>query len=341
MITFLKRPARSSNSLIVRDGIAPAVPLTWVASTASRPFANLGDALSPVLVSALSGLAIVHQHFDSPRKKLACVGTIGHALKNGTVHLWGTGVDKAKNPIDRSLNYYQQPPNTEFQVHALRGKYSARTFRQQGIEVPDVYGDPVWFLPSIFSAAPEKQYELGVIVHLSELAELTDSAGVREELIRYSIPPSLASHVRLINTLTPPTLGSLEAKVKEITSCRRIVSTSLHGLVIAEAYGIPCAYFQHIATGANFVQIDDETACIEHRFRDFYSGIGTEQVFVYGQELQQETNWEDVIRAIDSHWSPISWVPDAFLESFPLPLAFNPLRQSKLGKRSSLQRIKF
>lgn len=338
MITLLKRQT-SSAPLLMRDRAHLTVPMTWVASTPRQPFANLGDALSPILVSALTGLSVKHQHFDAPRRKLACVGTIGHALKNGIVHIWGTGVDKAKNPVDRSLNYYQRPEQTEFHVHALRGPFSAHTFRTQGIEVPEVYGDPVWFLPALMPPAPEKKYELGVIVHISELTELTHTARVRPELIRYRIPPSLSSQVRLIITLTHPTLESLEQKVAEITACKRIVSTSLHGLVIAETYRIPCAYFQVRGHGSNTVTIADETACIEHRFRDFYGGMGLQQRFVYGQELEQETSWEKVIQAIDSQWSPILWSAESFLEAFPLPLSFNPLQQRSIGKRSLLQRI--
>ncbi|MBW4657826.1 MAG: polysaccharide pyruvyl transferase family protein [Drouetiella hepatica Uher 2000/2452] len=337
MITLLRRPA---NPLLVRDRGTLSVPLTWVASTPNCPLANLGDALSPILVSALSGLPIVHRHFDAPQKKLACVGTIGHALKNGEVHLWGTGVDKAKHPIDRNLAYYQKPPKTKFQVHALRGAFSAQAFQQQGIEVPAVYGDPVWFLPSLIQPAIEKRYELGVIVHLSELESLNETANVREELIRYRVPESIAADVRIITTLSQPTFEALEAKVEEITACKRIISTSLHGLVIAEAYQIPCAYFQIVGAGGSFIQLKDQQARIEHRFRDFYSGLGLEQLFVYGQELEQETNWEQVIRAVDQFWSPVEWSAEAFLEAFPLPLAFNPLKGQKFEQRSLFHHIR-
>jgi len=334
MITLLRKFANRPHSLLVRDRHTLFVPLTWVASTPDHPFANLGDALSPIIVSALSGLPIVHRAFDSPDKKLACVGTIGHALKNGEVYLWGTGVDKEKHPIDRNLTYYQRPPDTQFQVHALRGPLSAQTFRQQGIEVPAVYGDPVWFLPSLIQPALEKRYELGVIVHLSELEFLSKTAKVREDLIRYRVPESIASEVRIINTLTEPTFEALEARVKEITACKRIVSTSLHGLVIAEAYQIPCAYFQVLGMGGAFVQLQDRQAKIDHRFRDFYSGLGLEQLFVYGQELEQETSWEHVIDALDQYWSPLEWSAEAFLDSFPLPLAFNPLTHQTFERRS-------
>jgi hypothetical protein len=318
-----------------------AVPLCWAATGLRYPFANLGDALSPLIVSTLSGLPIRYQHFDATTERLACVGTIGHGLKNGIIHFWGTGVDCHKHPSDRTLNNYQRPPYTQFHVHALRGPLSAQTFRNQGIAAPEIYGDPVWFLPSIIEPASKKCYELGVIVHLSELTALTDSAGVKVNFLRYRIPESLTNQVKIISTLTQPNFEAIAAKVKEITSCRRILSTSLHGLVIAEAYRIPCAYFRTKSKGLASVDLNDENERMDQRMRDFYWGIGLQQLMVYGQPRPKETNWEKAIRAIDNCWTPIEWMSERFLETFPLPLSFNPLAGKVLGDRSLLQQIKF
>lgn len=316
------------------------VPLSWVSTSPQHPFVNLGDALSPVIVSALSGIPIVHRDFESRKRRLACVGTIGHGFKNGIVHFWGTGIDPLKNPIDRSLGYYRKPPKTKFHVHALRGRFSARIFEAQQIPVPPVYGDPIWFLPSIIKPAPEKQYELGVIVHLSELAELTDTAGVKEKLLRYKLPPSLSNSIRIITTITQPGFTALEQKVQEITSCKRIVSTSLHGLVIAEAYGIPCVCFRNRGKKAAFAQLEEDSEHVDLRVRDFYTGVGVNKLFVYGQRSGKLTNWEDLIHAIDTYWQPIQWSADRFLEVFPIPLAFNPL-QEEFTRRALFQQIQF
>lgn len=317
------------------------VPLAWVSTSPRHPFANLGDALSPVIVSALSGVPIVHRDFESWKRRLACVGTIGHGFKNGVVHFWGTGIDPLKNPIDRSLEYYQKPPKTKFHIHALRGRFSAQIFGNQEMSVPTVYGDPVWFLPSIIQPALEKQYELGVIVHLSELTELTDTAGIKEHLLRYKLPPSLTNRIRIITTITQPNFAALEQKVQEITSCKRIVSTSLHGLVIAETYGIPCVWFRHYGRGVAYAQLDDESERVDWRVRDFYSGVGVNKLFVYGQRRGKLTDWEDLIRVIDMHWEPVHWSAESFLEAFPLPLAFNPLKDKMFSHRSLFEQIQF
>lgn len=317
------------------------IPLSWAATTRKVPFANLGDALSPILVSALSGLPCVHRSFDSKTERLACVGTIGHGFKNGIVHFWGTGLDAKKNPVDRTLKCYRRPPNTIFNVHALRGPYTASILRNQNIDVPEVYGDPVWFLPSIVKSQEDKKYELGVIVHISELTELTDTANTLEHLLRYKVPKYLDSSIKIISTITKPTFDDLEKKIQEITSCKRIASTSLHGLVIAETYKIPCVYFQTRGKGVDFTALSgDESNKIDHRMRDFYSSVNLKKLFTYGQELNQETNWEELIKAIDTHWKPINWSGENFLEAFPLPLKFNPLNQEIFKNRELFNQIK-
>ena len=338
--TLIERKNRYVSWLTTEQESA-VVPLAWVSTSPRHPFANLGDALSPVIVSALSGVPIAHRDFESWKRRLACVGTIGHGFKNGVVHFWGTGIDPLKNPVDRSLGYYKKPPKTKFHIHALRGHFSAQIFGSQEIRVPTVYGDPVWFLPSIIQPAPEKQYELGVIVHLSELTELTDTAGVKERLLRYNLPPSLSDSIRIITTITQPNFTALEQKVQEITSCKRIASTSLHGLVIAETYGIPCVCLRNFGKGTALVQLDDDSERVDWRVRDFYSGVGVSKLFVYGQQCRKPTNWEDLIHAIDTYWEPIHWSPEPFLEAFPLPLTFNPLEDEKLADRSLFQQIQF
>lgn len=316
------------------------VPLSWAATTSSHPCANLGDALSPILVSALSGLPIVHRDFESWQRRLACVGTIAHGFRHGAVHFWGTGIDHKKSPTEQGLADYQKPAKTNFHVHAVRGAFTAQVLKSQAIKVPLVYGDPVWFLPSIIQPAAEKQYELGIVVHLSELAERSLSASVNASILRYQIPKSLQKNIRIITTLTEPSFAALEERVQEITSCKRIVSTSLHGLVISETYGIPCVSLRMVGQGASFARLEDDRERIDWRIRDFYSGVGIEKLFVYGQKRHKMTDWDDLINAIDRYWSPLSWSPEQFLEAFPLPLAFNPLQGESFANRSLLEQIR-
>ena len=152
------------------------VPLAWVATTEAFPDANLGDALSPIIVSVMSGLPVQHRHFDDHGERLVAVGTIGHAQRNGVVHYWGTGFDDRAAPSGR----YVRPPSTDICLHALRGPFSAQILTREGERPPEIYGDPVWFLPKLIPRkTAEPTYELGVVVHITELAKKNASATIK------------------------------------------------------------------------------------------------------------------------------------------------------------------
>ncbi|MBD1910186.1 MULTISPECIES: polysaccharide pyruvyl transferase family protein [unclassified Leptolyngbya] len=336
----LAEPGSKATMLPQLDDRGYVVPLTWAATTPNNPDANLGDALSPIIVSALSGLPIAYHRFESQTERLACVGTIGHKFVGGTVHYWGTGFNPARGPKD-APGLYTIPPDTTVKVHALRGPASARVFQKFGIEIPAVYGDPVWFLPSLFPGASQKRYDLGVVVHISELQESRAHAPVRPNLKRYWISPTMEPQVRFFNTfVTPNSIEAIANLIDEITACKCIVSTSLHGLVIAEAYGIPCAYLHYRGKGGDVMSMMFPQTKIDYRIRDFYWGIGATQRFVYRQDRHQRTNWERVIEVVTKNWEPIEWSPDAFLEAFPLPLAFNPLSGEPFQGHSILSKIR-
>lgn len=316
---FLSRSSNypASGALVQEQGrSAKALRFSWVWTTAAHPDANLGDALSAVIVTAISQYQIKRSAFNSNAERLAAVGTIGHALHSGKVHLWGTGFDMSRDR-NGALNGYTVPENTELVVHAVRGRESAEALRAQGLSVPENYGDPVWFLPKIFPDPGIKTHELGVIVHISELDTPTASALVRAAIERYKIPSELAGLVRIINTYTPATIEGLRSKTEEIISCRRILSTSLHGLVIAETYGIPCAWFGTYPGKSGHLAIGGEQP-IDHRIRDFYSGTDRDNVLSYLQPLNQNTDWMDAIRFLDEHWRPLAYTGEQLFNAFPL-----------------------
>lgn len=319
---LLRREASPAAGVLFKERSAnpKRIRLSWVWTTKQHPDANLGDALSAVMVSAISGLKIEPAAFDHSAERMAAVGTIGHAQRGGKVHIWGTGFDLNRGPAG-IVGAYQVPEDTTLVVHAVRGKQTAAGLRRLGVEVPDIFGDPVWFLPRLFPFADlKKKFELGVIVHISELDEATAQAAVRENLVRYNIPAELSENIRIINTYTDASLAGMRDKIEEIVSCRRILSTSLHGLVIAETYNIPCAWFSTNRGESGFLPIDGSRA-IDHRMIDFYGGAERDSVLSYLHPLHEETDWEKAMAFIDTHWQPLDYTGEALFNAFPLPRA--------------------
>jgi len=319
---FRRKVASPAAGVISKDNEAKSgrIRLSWVWTTGQHPDANLGDALSAVMVSAISGLKIEPAAFNHDNERMTAVGTIGHAQYGAKVHVWGTGFDLKRGPTG-AIGDYRVPDNTELVVHAVRGKQTAVGLRKLGVEVPDIYGDPVWFLPRVFPFADiRKEFELGVIVHISELDEATARASVRKNLERYRIPPEFSQNIKIINTYAAPDIAGMQDKIREIVSCRRILSTSLHGLVIAETYNIPCAWFSTNHGASGFLPIDGSRS-IDHRMIDFYGGADRDTVLSYLHPLHHETDWEKAMAFIDSHWQPLDYTGEALFNAFPLPRA--------------------
>jgi hypothetical protein len=228
-------------------------------------------------------------------------------------------MDGAINPLDPTAPY-AAPGGTQFTIHATRGPFTADIFRREGLAAPDIYGDPVWFLPKLFPR-PEAPptYELGVILHLTELDAYTSTAAARDIFERYGVPEDMKDSVRVISPITDRDLDSMEARLSEILSCKRIASTSLHGLVIAETYGIPCVWFAPFPGGGQIADLDRQDCKLDHRMRDFYAGVGKWSLPFFASDRRLPTDWAELIDWIDKHYSPCVFDGGALFDAYPLP----------------------
>jgi pyruvyltransferase len=89
------------------------------------------------------------------------------------------------------------------------------------IECPKVYGDPALLLPSLVRNDIKKSYRVGIVPHFSH-----------KEYFQSIIKKD--ARVCMIDVEWP-----VCNVVKKILACEVILATSLHGLIVAEAYGIP------------------------------------------------------------------------------------------------------
>ena len=272
------------------------------------------------MVSAMSGLEIKPAAFNHATERMTAVGTIGHAQRGGKVHIWGTGFDLNRGPTG-AVGTYQVPEDTTLVVHAVRGKQTATGLRRLGVEVPDIFGDPVWFLPRLFPFTDLKKNSTwassSIFPNWTSPQREPRCAQISCAIISR---PSSPENIKIINTYTDANLTGMRDKIEEIVSCRRILSTSLHGLVIAETYNIPCAWFSTNRGESGSLPIDGSRA-IDHRMIDFYSGAERDSVLSYLHPLHEETDWEKAMAFIDTHWQPLDYTGEALFNAFPLPRA--------------------
>ncbi|GLS77476.1 exopolysaccharide glucosyl ketal-pyruvate-transferase [Oharaeibacter diazotrophicus] len=293
--------------------------MSWMAPS---PFAwrlNLGDALSPVIVAMMAGMPVEHVPFRSRRPRLGAVGTVGHLFHGGAVAFWGTGASPHLDPFATEKRPYVRPPDTRVALAAMRGPFSRAVLGEGAVPADAVFGDPLWLLPR-FHPAPPKRWDLGVVVHLSELVSTAVDAGPRPDFLRYAVPASLGDRVRVITTTTEVSVAALRARLDEILACRRIVSTSLHGLVFAESYGIPCLYFSTRTKRPGPARAPLlEDGSVDLRFVDLYRGLGRDEIELYGQPRDEATDWDAVIDAVDATWTEKPFDAEPLARAFPVP----------------------
>lgn len=183
---------------------------------------NLGDELSHVIVEYM--LSLRNINIDKPvhgRKHLYAVGSIITAgLQDCTI--WGSGILFAT-----MLNRVK---GRKLDIRSVRGPISRILLVDMGYHVPEVYGDPVIILPEIYSPVKkEKRYKYGVIIHKDQKFSSKED----EEFIS-------RSDVLLIDIRT----RDYREFVDNVVSCEKVISSSLHGIIISESYGVPALMHQ-------------------------------------------------------------------------------------------------
>lgn len=165
-----------------------------------KGYRNVGDAIiEPIMDHFGYELSYVEK---TAQHKFIGIGSIMSWLQDGDT-VWGTGCMTPK-PIRKS--------NVNFL--ATRGPLTASQI--SGSKVPDVYGDPGLLLPLIYDPDIQPTNPVGYLPHYVDRWPLQ-----QEGLPVIDIEDDWKSIVR------------------QIKACEKIITSSLHGIVLCEAYGIP------------------------------------------------------------------------------------------------------
>jgi pyruvyltransferase len=120
------------------------------------------------------------------------------------------------------------------------------------------------------------------------------------------------------------------------------LSQSFHGVVIGEAYKIPVMNFRHIpGRPTGVVQFSTDAECTtDPRIFEFYKAAGVPSFPTYAQRRDTASNWGEIIDAIDREWKPVNPELQPLVNAFPLPLAYDPLKES-CSNFDHISQIKF
>lgn len=199
---------------------------------------NVGDYLGRVLVALILRLAdreIVDK--SNKRRRLFSIGSVLHFARDGDT-VWGSGVN---GKLPACAHRFRK-----LDVRAVRGPLTRAFLLERGIACPPVFGDPALlaprFLPRSLVADACAATDFVVVPHLND-----DTA------------PYRGFGDRVVSPRQYPA-----AFIRQLLRGERVVSASLHGVILAEAYGLPAVLLNSGGSEARF------------KYDDYYRGTGRE-----------------------------------------------------------------
>ncbi len=203
---------------------------------------NFGDDLNVYLLEELTGKRILKydEFFHLSSKNYLGIGSCIEYCSNSNSIIWGSGAMMGNKMRKVKAK----------RVLLVRGPLTKDYLESFGIKCPDCFGDPALLLPLVYNPTISKRYSLGVVPHF----------------VDYNLP-----HVRRFREEHPEihfidlqNYNNWQNVINEFLMCENIVSSSLHGLIISDAYKIPNVRikFSNLILGGDF------------KFEDYFRGIG-------------------------------------------------------------------
>ncbi|MDD4456299.1 MAG: polysaccharide pyruvyl transferase family protein [Syntrophotalea acetylenica] len=241
---------------------------------------NFGDWLSPRLCEALSGMKVVHARPN--RCDLMALGSILGKAKN---HFWNRRIDIWGSGLIARCKPFKSP----HRIHAVRGWHTARAISNQQIAV---VGDPGLLCDILVpgNIAVRKDYSVGLIPHYVD----------RENTLIRSIVEQIP-RARCIDIFSE-TLDF----IRQVAACEYVLSSSMHGLITADALGVPNAW----------IRLSDKVWGEDFKFHDYFSVFGLENVQPF--PLERYTSLRDIEQGLAGYGRPgLQDIKTRLYQAFP------------------------
>jgi len=222
---------------------------------------NWGDLVPYSIIDSLFNHDISEDdvfNVKNPNKKYSVysTGSVMHFTKDDSI-VWGTGC------IDENM-----VGDTPKKVYAVRGPLTRQQLLKRNIDCPEVYGDPALLYPMIYSPKVEKKYKWGIIPHYIEFESEEDRNVIRNlEKQGFKVIDICSGEKEFID---------------ELLEVENVISSSLHGLIVADAYGIPNAR----------VNISNKLIGGDFKFKDYC--LSVDRDIDLGHQLNIDTEVGDI-----------------------------------------------
>ncbi|MCV3273808.1 polysaccharide pyruvyl transferase family protein [Roseobacter sinensis] len=239
------------------------------------PVNNFGDLLGPMVVEKI----LERQNIAAPQRlsfeaaeghrKLLSVGSVLHYANDGDV-VWGAG---RNGKIDDTLHRF-----TTLDVRMVRGPKTRAFLQARDLDVPELYGDPGLLVPTLF---PE------------QMAAWQAGRGGMTLVPNLNDAPARHSEGRVLNPRAP-----VWRVLKDLYESEIVVSSSLHGFILAEAFGVKARLLR-------------STAEPLFKYEDYLQGTGRSDLPLY----------DTIVEALSApdHPAPV-FDPERMISACPIEL---------------------
>lgn len=216
-------------------------------------YENFGDFLTPYIVEKLTGkkpiLFSTKSKFSFFFKHSLMIGSIISRSQKKTL-VWGSGIIKKDEIINGG------------KFLAVRGPKTAQRIKDLGLVTTEIYGDPALLLPILYNPKRDKKYAIGIIPHFFHYEELASIYAKNDKTVLF------------INLLT----NNVEDVINQILSCEKIISTSLHGLIVAHAYQIPAVWWKYGKLNGDDIKFHDYLESLDLKINSNFVGLTLDEV---------------------------------------------------------------
>lgn len=181
----------------------------------------------------------------------------------------------------------------------MRGKLTQKELVDKvGWSVPDVYGDPALLVPDCIPPAKSITSRIAVVPHYVH---------------RPGVVPSAPKDIKVVDVRR-----DIAHVADAVSSSQVVISTSLHGLITAQAYGVPWVWLRvsnRPLTGADF------------KFEDFFSCLDRKSVAIVTTDTNSFSSLDYENIASRASLPELTIDLSALRRALPTPPAARPVPQ--------------
>lgn len=256
---------------------------------------NWGDDINYYFLHLISGKKIIF--FPTGRITnlfhIPCLLGIGSLLSFWSLDnmtIIGSGI-LAESSVDNIRG-------TPSKVCFVRGPISRKILCEKGIETPEIYGDLALALPLYYYPKIAKKFKLGIVLHYAD-----------ENLDTVNQIKNQFSDIKFIYMRGYKKWTDI---IDSILSCEVIFSSSLHGLICAEAYKVPCQWI-YFSDERHFAEMWPTGWKL--KFYDFYFSI--QKNFIRPIEVNKETDIHQLGDIVRKEYVPSNFDAKCLVDALP------------------------